>query len=117
MAKDKWRRPGQNYVIDVAGLEVTCKPITRGDRMNLSNSSQKIGSGSDSLDAFYKELQQYVVSVEGIEGTITEIFDHQNHSIMLELFQGILGAADLTETEVKNSASLPDTSVAEPSRE
>ncbi len=52
-----------------------------------------------------------------ITGTIAEILDHQPHDVMLELFNAILGSANLSSTESKNSSSLSDTSMAEPSRE
>ena len=117
MAKDRWRRPGQNYSIEVAGLTVYCKPMTRGQMVELAESSQQLNDAGSSLEQFFKQLQDYVVEVEGIEGTIAEILDHQPHDVMLELFNAILGSANLSSTESKNSSSLSDTSMAEPSRE
>ncbi len=117
MTKDKWRRPGQNYVIDVAGLGVTCKPMTRGETMALVTSSRKLGEGESALESFYKEIQSHVVSVEGIDAPISEIFNYQSNEVMLELFKGLIGSADLGQAEVKNSSSLPDTLAAEPSKE
>ncbi len=117
MAKDRWRRPGQNYVIEVAGLKVTCKPMTRGQTIELAESSQQIGDNKEGLEQFFKELQEYVVSVEGIDSPIADIFDHQPHDVMLELFKGIMGSAEVSLIESKNSSSLSDTSAAEPSKE
>lgn len=117
-----WRQPGEPYVITVAGIEITCKPLLRGHAMNMAELASTGMNTAADMEAFYANVVKQVTQIKKIDTDhtilgdklIKEGLDFQTHEFMLELFIQMIGAAGLTDEQAKNLKSLSDTSPAEP---
>lgn len=115
MPQSKWRRPDTPYEVTVGGLIVKCKPMTRGELLELATESQTVQDDHKALDAFMSKISSYVISIESYDDA-QKVLEYQSAELMRELFEAILGGAELTEGETKNSPSLSDTQPTNPNK-
>ena len=99
-----WRIPGKNFVVEVEGKKITCKPLPESKRRELAMylTSQKDNKPEDVADTFLIKISELIESVEGYSGTIIELLESQTAPFVLKIFNEIMSGNTLSEEEVKN---------------
>ena len=98
----KWRKPGQPYQIEVAGVKLTCKAMTRAEALALTEQSTTMPNEEGGVERFYQMLVSQILTIEGFSETPDVVLDSQGHDVMLAIFKEIIGASALTPVESKN---------------
>lgn len=101
--KKTWRLPGQPYMIEVDGLKIKCKSLSKEEQIQVREALIKHTPTKESFDELHKLLNDRIISIEGVDD-VDELLSFNLNKFPVLVSSLLFGDA-LKEVEEKNSES------------